>query len=315
VEVINTAQLNRTNSIDSRNTADCDTSSQPINFNIGNDDSDSEGEADNISEQSFRNAIVKDIEGRRDFLLSPTKKNIKWRRFYVDRVRDGGITRMARKYALFLEDTTFLALCEKKSSMGSANYVICMSAKNISKQSEFYLGNIRSNFIGSNFIAYDDGADPKKSRGICREELCDISFLSGIHAPKDGRKKRIRMVTPKLDGSTRPLSHSDSLSSLYKSSSSQDIRGESKLVTAFENNHGIWDARERCFLIDWENERIPQPSRRNCQFFSAEDPSCNVLQFGKLNPKRFFLDVAYPLSPYQGFALAVSQLDYKICTQ
>ena len=44
-----------------------------------------------------------------------------------------------------------------------------MSRKEIDKKNENYLGKVRSNFLGTEFIFYDNGDNPKKANKQTRK--------------------------------------------------------------------------------------------------------------------------------------------------
>lgn len=62
------------------------------------------------------------------------------------------------------------------------------------------------------------------------------------------------------------------------------------------------------------NERITKESVKN--FILKEDSTDkDVLQFGRKDDDLFVMDIHYPLSPVQAFAIALSSVDNKIGCQ
>merc|ERR1719478_2060747 len=57
---------------------------------------------------------------------------------------------------------TFLLTARKQKNKKSSHYVITMSQADVGKNSDLYLGKLRSSFLGLNFISYGTGLNPKK---------------------------------------------------------------------------------------------------------------------------------------------------------
>jgi len=54
--------------------------------------------------------------------------------------------------------------CKKESWNKNANYRISMDQKNFKKESNSYIGKVRSNLLGTCFNVYDNGKNPKKCK-------------------------------------------------------------------------------------------------------------------------------------------------------
>lgn len=50
----------------------------------------------------------------------------------------------------------------------TSNYVISMAKNEFSTRKNSFLGKVRSNFLGTEFILYDDGLNPKKCKDTSR---------------------------------------------------------------------------------------------------------------------------------------------------
>merc|ERR1719359_507255 len=75
------------------------------------------------------------------------------------------------------------------------------------KTSDFYLGKLRSNFLGLEFTAYGAGMNPKKidkevSGGhaiqMCRQELLVVQYSSSLWAAKPRGRRKMNAVIPKV---------------------------------------------------------------------------------------------------------------------
>lgn len=58
--------------------------------------------------------------------------------------------------------------------------------------------------------------------------------------------------------------------------------------------------------------RVTESSVKNFQLCSNETNEDVVLQFGRVGKEKFTMDVKYPLSPFQAFAICVACMDGKI---
>eukprot|EP00913_Durusdinium_trenchii_P034035 g31858.t1 len=98
----------------------------------------------------------------------------------------GGLSKLFPKYILETDAGVFLMAAKKQKNNKTSKYVITMSKTDDSgKDEEAFLGKLRSNFLGLEFMAYGEGMNPKKSLG-CREfsmwgMLIDSS-MSQVHA-------------------------------------------------------------------------------------------------------------------------------------
>lgn len=253
---------------------------------------------------------------RKAFMLAPIQGE-GWSCLYIERIRTAGMTRLARTYGLFNEHGMFLAMCEKKPCKTGSNYIISALPSSDSRSEPSCIGKIRSNFIGSEFTAYDRGDNPKKVKknqeSSIREELSHLRFESGLHA-LGSKGKKLRLTVPVMNDDDTRLKcqprdpEKQGLNALFKD-------GAADFVSVFTNVPGVYSRQEQCRLIPWDLERAPILSSRNCQMAPIGDPDDPVLQFGKNNAKNFFLDLKYPLCPLQAFSVAVALLDYKLCVQ
>ena len=68
-------------------------------------------------------------------------------------------------YTLSLSATNQFLLSGKKRAFNkTSNYMISMDQDKGGKSGSGYLGKVRSNFLGTEFSIYDDGANPEKAK-------------------------------------------------------------------------------------------------------------------------------------------------------
>lgn len=72
-----------------------------------------------------------------------------------------------------------------------------------------------------------------------------------------------------------------------------------------------WDASHGGHVLNFQG-RVTESSVKNFQLCSHETGDDVVLQFGRVGKHKFNMDVCYPLSPFQAFAICVSCMDGKL---
>lgn len=65
------------------------------------------------------------------------------------------------------------------------------------------------------------------------------------------------------------------------------------------------------FILDFNN-RVRAQSIKNVQLVDSNRPEVVLLQTGKVEKNVFILDFAFPFSPLQAFAFALSGCDFKL---
>jgi tubby-related protein 1 len=99
----------------------------------------------------------------------------------------GGKDRFHPQYELFIENgdntLSFLMSAKKRKLSKSSNYVIS-SARSREENIEpgDVIAKVRSNFVGTNFIIYDNGVNPLQApeTSLLRKELASISYEQNI---------------------------------------------------------------------------------------------------------------------------------------
>lgn len=277
---------------------------------------------------------------RVNFMLAPLPSGT-WLQATIKRVSTGGLTRLSRKFAIYLDDGTYVATCEKRARNRTAHYVVSTDPTRMEREDNPYcVGKIRSNFVGSEFTAYDAvGGNPKNMRNSCssssdspnyalRKELVHISYENGLthKRPKGGRGRRITVamphvkslgrgkklepyvcqtMTPEIDGLKALTEH-------YSQVSENGWKG-AKVVT-YINKPAKWCKPKKAWALNFGG-RVSKRSVRNFQLVRSDCGDDMIMQFGRDSADTFNLDFCTPMSPFQAFAIAISKMDYKICTQ
>ena len=148
-------------------------------------------------EQVFQ-ILQQEMRDMKRFLKRPLPKGIMLE-CTISR-KKGGLARLYPKYYMHIShNDTFLLAGKKRANNRTSNYLISMEKDALSVKSPFYLGKVRSNFMGTRFNLYDIGLNPKHKGANAmnaREELgviCYVSYIqeSNIFGPNGPRKMKI----------------------------------------------------------------------------------------------------------------------------
>ena len=94
----------------------------------------------------------------------------------------------------------------KRKKNRTSNYMICLDDEQLSRDSDSFFGKVRSNFVGTEFLMYDDGVNPKKqgnrkgsasSLEDIRRELGCVMYQSNLLGTKGPRQMTV--VLPSID--------------------------------------------------------------------------------------------------------------------
>ncbi len=78
-----------------------------------------------------------------------------------------GFSRFYPKYHVHLSNGfRYLMTGKKQSFNNTSNYLMSMDKNGLTKKSQGYLGKVRSNFMGTEFMIYDTGDNPKKAKNL-----------------------------------------------------------------------------------------------------------------------------------------------------
>lgn len=149
-----------------------------------------------------------------------------------------------------------------------------------------------------------------------REEFCFIMYnvpdCDGNYVPNGPRSFRIAIpyISPSGERTVcRPVSESDR--GLKEMSAMRRMDGA---MIEMRNLPAKYDETRGTYALDFTN-RVEESSVKNFQLINPLESRSKVyLQFGRVDENNFSCDFGHPLSPYQAFCIALSSLDYKMCT-
>jgi tubby-related protein 1 len=259
-----------------------------------------------------------DLSDMRSFLTTPVPKGYTLQ-CYIVRNKKGLKNKMYPTYELYMEEEDrFLLASKKRSKNKTSNYIISMDAKNLAKESASYLGKLRSNFVGTEFVIYDKGINPKEvddesasiSLMTVRQELGVVLYESNILGSRGPRKMVAIVPSVRKDGTRavfRPVTDKDGILAKYKSDNGQDM-------TVLSNKPPKWNDQVGAYVLNFQG-RVTMASVKNFQLVSQEDAETVILQFGRVGKDTFTMDLQNPLSPLQAYAICLSSFDYKFACE
>ncbi len=82
------------------------------------------------------------------------------------------------RYRLYLDDGRhFLLAARKRKTSTSSQYILTMDSEDLGRSSKGYVGKLRSNFVGTEFVVFDNGTKQAKGNGECSDLGCWCSNL------------------------------------------------------------------------------------------------------------------------------------------
>jgi len=145
--------------------------------------------------------LAEEMRNFRDFLVRPLHPDL---HLECRLVRNrSGFKRFFPVYSLSIEQTgSFLLAAKKRPNNKTSNYLISMSESDLKKNSAFYIGKLRSNFLGTEYNVYDRGLNPKKKKARPdehREQLGAVLYVRGRqHTKTTIAPKEVTVLLPKV---------------------------------------------------------------------------------------------------------------------
>ena len=88
---------------------------------------------------------------------------------------------------------------KKRAGNATSNYMISMDQDKVGKNGSGYLGKVRSNFLGTEFTIFDDGANPDKAKTPesirCQHGV--VQYETNVLGSKGPR--RMKVLLPMVD--------------------------------------------------------------------------------------------------------------------
>ncbi len=225
-----------------------------------------------------------------------------------------GFAAMHPGYELHVEgaENDAAVLCARRSVFsGAGTYCVCTG-----RDSSRVVARMRSNVLGTLFVATDRGGEA---------EFAAVTYEPNVFGMRGPR--RMAVLLPGVDAEsmeTRPVSRTalrrrGELSVLHgvrqaKGTDDPERAEVARRMVAMANKAPQWNEDTHSFVLNFQN-RVTRASVKNFQIVPARDPDYVALQFGRIGPDLFTLDVQYPLSLVQAFCVALSSFDSKIACE
>ncbi|KAJ1438177.1 Tub family-domain-containing protein [Ochromonadaceae sp. CCMP2298] len=260
------------------------------------------------------------LSDMRRFLMSPVPKKCGVLQCYIRRNK-GGTNKLFPIYSLFLkEGDVFLMASKKRPKNKTSNYLISMDQSDLNRAGRSYLGKLRSNFVGTEFQVFDNGLNPKgtdadegaSGNTSVRCELGSVMYAANMLGSRGPRKMQVAL--PGLDVSGEITRWRDS--GMAEGEGGDDILSRMKdrnlrNLCYLINKPPRWNEQVGAYVLNF-NGRVTMASVKNFQLVDPDEQNAVVLQFGRVGKDEFTMDLQWPISPFQAFALTLSSFDSKI---
>ncbi|XP_054455208.1 tubby protein homolog [Anoplopoma fimbria] len=270
------------------------------------------------SESNERPTSSMSVEDLEKFALRPAPRDVTIQ-CRVTRDRRGMEKGMYPTYYLHMEKTdgknVFLMAGRKRKKCKTSNYLISTDPTNLSRETNCYIGKLRSNVLGTKFTVYDGGENPEKKPFIkecesVRQELAAICYETNVLGFKGPRKMTV-VIPGMLENdervSIRPKNESETLLVRHANSHTD------KLVTLL-NKSPSWNEQTQSYVLNFHG-RVTQASVKNFQIIHPDNEDYIVMQFGRVAEDVFSMDYSFPLCALQAFAITLSSFDGKLACE
>ena len=187
-----------------------------------------------------------------------------------------------------------------------------------------YFGKLKSNFMGTEFMMYDQGINPnkltaeqKKTNGNqLRQELATVLYKKNVLGSRGARKMKV--LVPKVAehgnrAALRPTKKEDTMIERYRRGS--HVKDIQVRATPRPSHVTLSLATERS-TRPWQVFVGKNFQEKNFQLcIASKDSDVVVMQFGRVGKDAFTMDFQWPLCGLQAFGIALSSLDDKIAVK
>ncbi|KAG7226344.1 hypothetical protein INR49_013755 [Caranx melampygus] len=259
------------------------------------------------SESNERSTSPVSLEDLEKFALRPAPRDITIQ-CRVTRDRRGMEKGIYPTYYLHMEkedgNRVFLMAGRKRKKCKTSNYLISTDATNLSRDTNSYIGKLRSNVLGTKFTVYDGGENPRKSPSSKNANQCGKSWqqyamkMTVIIPGMMENDERVS-IRPKNDLETLLVRHANG--------------NTDKLVTLL-NKSPSWNDQTQSYVLNFHG-RVTQASVKNFQIIHPDNDDYIVMQFGRVAEDVFSMDYTFPLCALQAFAITLSSFDGKLACE
>ncbi|XP_013863614.1 tubby protein homolog [Austrofundulus limnaeus] len=209
----------------------------------------------------------------------------------------------------------FLMAGRKRKKCKTSNYLISVDPTKLSRDTNSYIGKLRSNVLGTKFTVYDRGENPERKPFIqecdsVRQELAAICYETNVLGFKGPRKMTV-IIPGMLENNERvsvcPQNELETLLARHASGNTE------KLVTLV-NKFPSFNEQTQSYVLNFHG-RVTQASVKNFQIIHPDNGDYIVMQFGRVAEDVFSMDYSFPLCALQAFAITLSSFDGKLACE
>ncbi len=209
----------------------------------------------------------------------------------------------------------FLLAARKRKKSRFSNYLISIDPTDLSRGGENFVGKVRSNFVGTSFTIFDDGANPvrrkvRSNAKTVREELAAVHYETNVLGFKGPRKMTVIIptMTPSHERiKVTPTNESETILERWRNNRMTDL-------LAIHNKQPVWSDETQAYVLNFHG-RVTQASVKNFQLVHNANEDYVVMQFGRISEDLFTLDYNFPLCALQAFAIVLSSFDSKLACE
>ncbi|KAM4724660.1 uncharacterized protein FYW61_012983 [Anableps anableps] len=270
------------------------------------------------SEHNERVTSPISVEDLEKFALRPAPRDVTIQ-CRVTRDRRGMEKGIYPTYYLHMEKEdgkrVFLMAGRKRKKCKTSNYLVSTDPTNLSRDTNSYIGKLRSNVLGTKFTVYDGGENPEKKPFIkesesVRQELAAICYETNVLGFKGPRKMTV-IIPGMLENdervSIRPQNELETLLVRHSNGNTD------KLVTLV-NKSPSWNEQTQSYVLNFHG-RVTQASVKNFQIIHPDNDDYIVMQFGRVAEDVFSMDYSFPMCALQAFAITLSSFDGKLACE
>ncbi len=209
----------------------------------------------------------------------------------------------------------FLLAARKRKKSRLSNYLISVDPTDLSRGGEYFVGKVRSNFVGTSFTIFDDGANPQRrsvrsGSKTVREELAAVHYETNVLGFKGPRKMTV--IIPAMTQSHKrievtPKNESETILERWRNSQTSDL-------LEIHNKQPVWSDETQAYVLNFHG-RVTQASVKNFQLVHDADENYVVMQFGRISEDHFTLDYNFPMCALQAFAIVLTSFDSKLACE
>ncbi|XP_072312643.1 uncharacterized protein [Eucyclogobius newberryi] len=257
------------------------------------------------------------MEDLERFALRPAPKEVTIQ-CRVTRDRRGMEKGMFPMYYLHLEKEdgkrVFLMAGRKRKKCKTANYLISTDPTNLSRDTNSYIGKLRSNALGTKFTVYDAGENPEKKPFVkesesVRQELAAICYETNVLGFKGPRKMTV-IIPGMIDDERVSIAPKNELETLL----TRHVNHNTDQLITLINKCPSWNEQTHSYVLNFHG-RVTQASVKNFQIIHPDNEDYIVMQFGRVAEDVFSMDYSYPMCALQAFAITLSSFDSKLACE